>query len=99
MVIFFCSSGDQAEPQAIQTPRLHQDYLKLNCSQSNSPSKPLQKCHFLVWKSTIYTVIDKLDLEKNYTLLQQNLDQPWDFFGRNDAEAETPVLWPPHAKS
>ena len=25
-------------------------------------------------------------------------DQPWDFFGRNDAEAETPVLWSPHAK-
>ena len=21
------------------------------------------------------------------------------FFGRNDAEAETPVLWPPHVKS
>ena len=26
-------------------------------------------------------------------------DQPRDFFGRNDAKAETPVLWPPHAKS
>ena len=26
-------------------------------------------------------------------------EQPWDFFGRNDAKAETPVLWPPHAKS
>ena len=26
-------------------------------------------------------------------------DQPWDFFGRNDAKVETPVLWPPHAKS
>ena len=26
-------------------------------------------------------------------------DQPWVFFGRNDAKAETPVLWPPHAKS
>ena len=26
-------------------------------------------------------------------------DQPWDFFGRNDAKAETPVLWKPHAKS
>ena len=25
-------------------------------------------------------------------------DQPWDFFGRNDAKGETPVLWPPHAK-
>ena len=26
-------------------------------------------------------------------------DQPWVFFGRNDAKAETPVLWPPHVKS
>ena len=26
-------------------------------------------------------------------------DQPWDFFGRNDTKAETPVLWPPHVKS
>ena len=25
--------------------------------------------------------------------------QPWDFLGRNDVKAETPVLWPPHAKS
>ena len=25
-------------------------------------------------------------------------DQSWDFFGRNDVEAETPELWPPHAK-
>ena len=25
--------------------------------------------------------------------------QPWDFFGRNDAKAEAPVLWPPYAKS
>ena len=26
-------------------------------------------------------------------------DQAWDFFGRNDAKAETPVLWTPHVKS
>ena len=26
-------------------------------------------------------------------------DHPWDFFGRNDAKAEAPVLWPPHEKS
>ena len=26
-------------------------------------------------------------------------DRSWVFFGRNDAKAETPVLWPPHAKS
>ena len=26
-------------------------------------------------------------------------DQSWMFIGRTDAEAETPILWPPHAKS
>ena len=26
-------------------------------------------------------------------------DQSWVFIGRTDAEAETPKLWPPHAKS
>ena len=26
-------------------------------------------------------------------------DQFWLFIGRTDAEAETPVVWPPHAKS
>ena len=25
-------------------------------------------------------------------------DQPWVFFGRNDAKAETPILWPPHER-
>ena len=25
-------------------------------------------------------------------------DQPWVFFGRNDAKAEIPILWPPHAR-
>ena len=25
-------------------------------------------------------------------------DQSWLFFGKNDAKAETPVLWPPHVK-
>ena len=25
-------------------------------------------------------------------------DQPWGFFGRSDANAETAVLWPPHGR-
>ena len=29
----------------------------------------------------------------------QSILKSWVFFGRNDATAETPVLWPPHAKS
>ena len=33
----------------------------------------------------------------NQSILKE-INQPWDFFGGNDAKAETPVLWPPHAK-
>ena len=25
-------------------------------------------------------------------------DQPWNYFGRNGAKAEAPVLWPPHVR-
>ena len=32
-------------------------------------------------------------------LIHSEGDQSWDFFGRNDAKAETPVLWSPHVKS
>ena len=31
--------------------------------------------------------------------VQSEGDQPWVFFGKNDAKAETPVLWPPHVES
>ena len=36
---------------------------------------------------------------QGYPTIHPKGDQPWVFFGGNDAEAETPVLWPPHAKS
>ena len=36
---------------------------------------------------------------KEIQLVHSKGDQSWDFFGRNDAKAEAPVLWPPHAKS
>ena len=38
-------------------------------------------------------------LSKEIQPVHSEGDQPWDFFGRNDAKAETPVLWPPHGKS
>ena len=37
-----------------------------------------------------------------WTARRSNLikgDQSWVFIGRTDAEAETPILWPPHVKS
>ena len=40
------------------------------------------------------------EAQRDYrTKVTQLISLGWDFFGRNDAKAETPVLWPPHAKS
>ena len=36
---------------------------------------------------------------KEIQLFHSKGDQPWVFFGRTDAKAETPILWPPHVKS
>ena len=43
------------------------------------------------------TLESPLDCEENQPVHSEG-DQPWDFFGRNDTKAETPVLWPPHSK-
>ena len=44
------------------------------------------------------TLESPLDCKEIQPVLSKG-DQPWVFFGRTDAEAETPVLWPPHAMS
>ena len=57
----------------------------------------------LFFKGTVWTVVLEKTLEgpldyKEIQPVHSDRDQPRDSFGRND-EAETPVLWPPHAKS
>ena len=47
------------------------------------------------WRKTLENPLDCKEIQP----VHSEGDQPWDFFGRNDAKAETPVLWPPHAKS
>ena len=49
----------------------------------------------LVLEKTLESPLDCKEIQ----LVHSEGDQPWDFFGRNDAKAEAPVLWPPHAKS
>ena len=45
----------------------------------------------MVLEKTLESPLDCKEIQ----LVYSEGDQPWDFFGRNDAEAETPVLWPP----
>ena len=50
---------------------------------------------FVVLEKTLACPLDCKEIQP----VHSEGDQPWDFFGRNDAKAETPVFWPPHVKS
>ena len=43
------------------------------------------------------TLASPLDCKEIQTVHSEG-DQSWVFIGRTDAEAETPIFWPPHAK-
>ena len=49
----------------------------------------------VVLEKTLESPLDCKDIQP----VHYKGDQPWVFFGRNDAKAETPGLWPPHGKS
>ena len=49
----------------------------------------------MVLEKTLESPLDCREIQP----LHSKGDQSWVFIGRNDAKAETPVLWPPHAKS
>ena len=66
---------------------------ELDCEESLVPKN---WCFWtVVLEKTLESPLDCKEIQ----LVHSKGDQFWDFFGRIDAEAETPILWPPHAKS
>ena len=56
-------------------------------------------CHISKWTVVLEKTLESpLDCKEIQPVHSEG-GQPWDFVGRNDAKAETPVLWPPHVKS
>ena len=49
----------------------------------------------MVLKKTVESRLDYKEIQP----VHPKEDQSWVFIGRTDAEAETPILWPPYAKS
>ena len=65
---------------------------ELNCEEGWAPKN---WCFWtVVLEKTLESPLDCKELQP----VHSEGDQPWGFFGRNDAKAETPVLWPPHAE-
>ena len=66
---------------------------ELNCEESWAPKN---WCFWtVVLERTFENPLDCKEIQP----VHPKGDQSWVFIGRTDAEAETPVLWPPHAKS
>ena len=49
----------------------------------------------MVLEKTLKSPLDSKEIQS----VHPKGDQPWVFIGRTDAEAETPILWPPDAKN
>ena len=66
---------------------------KLDCEESWAPKN---WCFWtVVLEKTLESPLDCKEIQP----VHSKGDQSWDFFGRNDSKAATPVLWPPHVKS
>jgi len=66
---------------------------ELDCEESWAPKN---WCFWtVVLEKTLESPLDCKEIQP----VHSEGDQPWDFFGRNDSKAETPVLWPPDEKS
>ena len=65
---------------------------RLDCEEGWAPK------NWCFWTVVLEKTLESPLDSKEIQLVHSEGDQPWDFFGRNDAKAETPVLWPPHAK-
>ena len=66
---------------------------ELDCEESWAPK------NWCFWTVLLEKTLESpLDC-KEIQAVHSEGDQPWDFSGRNDAKAETPVLWPPRVKS
>ena len=66
---------------------------ELDCEESSA-----QK-NWCVWTVVLEKTLESPLYYKEIQPVHSKGDQSWVLIGRTDAEAETPVLWPPHVKS
>ena len=66
-----------------------------SCTIKKAEHRKIDAFELWCWRKLFESPLDCMEIQP----VHSKGDQSWVFFGGNDAEAETPVLWPPHAKS
>ena len=88
---YFANKGPSSQGYGFSSGRVWM--WKLNCEESWAPKN---WCFWtVVLEKTLESPLDCKEIQP----VHPKGDQSWVFFGRTDAEAETPILWPPDAKS
>ena len=87
------SSGSLGSWLLLFVTLLHHRMWELDCEESWAPK------NWCFWTVVLEKTLENpLDCKKIQPVHSKGY-QSWVFIGRTDAEAETPVLWPPHVKS
>ena len=88
---YFANKGPSSQSYGFSSG--HVWMWELDCEESWEPK------NWCLWTVVLEKALESpLDC-KEIQPVHPKGDQSWVLFGRTDAEAETPVLWPPHAKS
>jgi len=88
---YFANKGPSSQGYGFSSG--HVWMWELDCEESRALKN---WCYWaMVLEKTLESPLDCKEIQP----VHPKGDQPWMFFGRNDAKAETPVLWLPHAKS
>ena len=87
---YFANKGPSSQGYGFSSD--HGWMWELDCEESWAP----RNCCFwtVVLEKTLESPLDCKEIQS----VHPKADQSWVFFGRTDAEAETPILCPPHAK-
>ena len=88
---YFANKGPSSQGYGFSSG--HAWMWEFDCGESWAPKN---WCFWtVVLEKTLESPLDCKELQPVYS----KGDQSWVFFGRTDAKAETPIFWPPHAKS
>ena len=89
--LYFADKGPSSQNYGF--PSSHIWMWELDYKESWAPK------NWCFWTVVLEKTLESPLGSKEIQLVHSKGNQSWIFIGRTDAKAETPILWPPHAKS